>query len=119
MSELTLADLNVLLFRCDSEEQEDGGGCYNIPGWETLKYAGLQGSFRITHVCRPQILLDSVVAVVGSSGLMSVLADVRPNNDLGHPVCANLRQGDWLIDFVSNRLMNREGPLAQVRTLAS
>jgi len=89
MSKLTLADLNVLLFRCDSEEQEDGGGCYGIPGWETLKYAGLQG-------------------------LMSVLADIRPNNDLGHPVCANLRQGDWLIEYVSNRLVNREGPLAQV-----
>lgn len=89
MSKLTLADLNILLFRCDAEEQEDGGGCYGIPGWETLKYAGLQG-------------------------LMSVLADIRPNNDLGHPVCANLRQGDWLIDFVTNRLIHREGPLAQV-----
>ncbi|XP_054870288.1 glycogen debranching enzyme isoform X4 [Amphiprion ocellaris] len=89
MSKLTLADMNVLLFRCDTEEQEDGGGCYNIPGWESLKYAGLQG-------------------------LISVLADIRPNNDLGHPLCANLRQGDWLIDFVSNRLINREGPLAQV-----
>lgn len=43
MSKLTLADLNVLLFRCESEEQEDSGGCYSIPGWETLKYAGLQG----------------------------------------------------------------------------
>ncbi|KAM3604619.1 uncharacterized protein V6R79_013990 [Siganus canaliculatus] len=89
MSKLTLADLHVLLFRCNSEEQEDGGGCYSIPGWETLKYAGLQG-------------------------LMSVLADIRPNNDLGHPLCANLRQGDWLIDYVSNRLVSREGPLAQV-----
>uniref|UniRef100_A0A3Q3IKW1 Glycogen debranching enzyme n=1 Tax=Monopterus albus TaxID=43700 RepID=A0A3Q3IKW1_MONAL len=89
MSKLTLADLNILLFRCDSEEREDGGGCYNIPGWESLKYAGLQG-------------------------LMSVLADIRPNNDLGHPVCANLRQGDWMIDFVSNRLTHKEGPLAQV-----
>ncbi|KAF7653347.1 hypothetical protein LDENG_00084160 [Lucifuga dentata] len=89
MSKLTLADLNILLFRCDSEEQEDGGGCYNIPGWESLKYAGLQG-------------------------LMSVLADVRPSNDLGHPLCANLRQGDWLIDYVSNRLIQKEGPLAQV-----
>lgn len=52
MSQLTLADLNTLLFRCDSEEQEDGGGCYSIPGWETLKYAGLQGRsgacFRLT-----------------------------------------------------------------------
>lgn len=44
MSTLTLADLNTLLFRCDSEEREDGGGCYSIPGWETLKYAGLQGT---------------------------------------------------------------------------
>lgn len=50
-----------------------------------------------------------------SAGLISVLADIRPNNDLGHPVCANLRQGDWLIDFVSNRLKNREGTLGQVR----
>lgn len=46
---------------------------------------------------------------------MSVFADVRPNNDLGHPLCANLRDGDWLIDFVANRLMHREGPLAEVR----
>ncbi|CAN9502909.1 unnamed protein product [Ophioblennius macclurei] len=89
MSKLTLAEMNILLFRCDSEEQEDGGGCYSIPGWESLKYAGLQG-------------------------LISVLAHIRPNNDLGHPVCANLRQGDWLIDFVSNRLINKEGALKQV-----
>ncbi|MEQ2178670.1 hypothetical protein GOODEAATRI_016526 [Goodea atripinnis] len=81
--------MNILLFRCEAEEQEDGGGCYSIPGWESLKYAGLQG-------------------------LMSVFADIRPSNDLGHPLCANLREGDWLIDFVSNRLIHRDGPLAQV-----
>lgn len=47
-SKLTLADLNQVLYRCESEEQEDGGGCYNIPNWSSLKYAGLQGnSFRI------------------------------------------------------------------------
>lgn len=89
MSKLSLADMNVLLFRCDAEEQEDGGGCYGIPGWESLKYAGLQG-------------------------LISVMANIRPNNDLGHPVCANLRQGDWLLDFICSRLIRKEGPLAQV-----
>lgn len=46
MSKVTLADMNVLLFRCDAEEQEDGGGCYNIPSWMSLKYGGLQGTKR-------------------------------------------------------------------------
>lgn len=32
-----------------------------------------------------------------NSGIISLLADIRPNNDLGHPLCANLRQGNWLI----------------------
>lgn len=172
MSQLTLADLNILLFRCDSEEQEDGGGCYSIPGWETFKYAGLQGrmhscTYSRFTLCRHYIAMNamldkatwihllsplkwaaypSISAVradrrcnictavsasvaaehpvspplktqccLVSTGLISVFANVRPNNDLGHPVCANLRQGDWLIDYVSNRLLHREGPLAQVR----
>ncbi|XP_026882893.2 amylo-alpha-1, 6-glucosidase, 4-alpha-glucanotransferase a isoform X3 [Electrophorus electricus] len=89
IEKLTLADMNVLMFRCEAEEKEDGGGCYNIPGWTSLKYAGLQG-------------------------LMSVMSDIRPNNDLGHPFCDNLRQGDWMIDYVSNRLVSRGGVLGEV-----
>lgn len=42
-SKLTLAELNQVLYRCEAEEQEDGGGCYDIPNWSSLKYAGLQG----------------------------------------------------------------------------
>ncbi|KAM8930067.1 glycogen debranching enzyme isoform 1-T1 [Pelodytes ibericus] len=88
-SKLSLADLNQVLYRCDAEEQEDGGGCYNIPNWTPLKYAGLQG-------------------------LMSVMMDIRPKNDLGHPFCDNLRSGDWMIDYVSNRLVTRGGACAEV-----
>ncbi|XP_036410213.1 glycogen debranching enzyme isoform X2 [Megalops cyprinoides] len=89
MSRLTLADMNVLMFRCDPEEQEDGGGCYDIPSWEALKYGGLQG-------------------------FMSVMANIRPKNDLGHPFCNNLRQGDWMIDYVSDRLVACGGALGEV-----
>ncbi|XP_071756275.1 glycogen debranching enzyme-like [Centroberyx gerrardi] len=89
MSKLTLADMNMLLYRCDAEEKEDGGGCYDIPSWLPLKYGGLQG-------------------------LMSVMAEIRPKNDLGHPFCDNLREGDWMIDYVSNRLLATGGALGEV-----
>ncbi|KAI5624143.1 glycogen debranching enzyme isoform X2, partial [Silurus asotus] len=89
ISKLSLAELNVLLFRCNAEEQEDGGGCYTIPSWMSLKYAGLQG-------------------------FMSVLSDIRPKNDLGHPFCDNLRQGDWMLDYISSRLTNKDGALGEV-----
>lgn len=39
------------------------------------------------------------------SGLESVLCNIRVNNDLGHPVCSNLRDGNWLMDYTSDRLV--------------
>lgn len=72
LESMTLADMNVALYRCNEEEVEDGRpGCYNIPGFGSFVYCGLQG-------------------------IMSYLSDIRPNNDLGHPICGNLRDGDWL-----------------------
>ena len=38
-------------------------------------------------------------------GIISVLANVRQFNDLAHPLCRNLRDGDWLMDYVVTRLM--------------
>lgn len=73
-SKLNLIDLNRALFSCDQEERDlgYGGGAYNIPGYGSFVYCGLQG-------------------------VVSVLADVAPHNDLGHWICGNLRDGNWLI----------------------
>ena len=85
ISTMTLADMNVALFRCDAEEvQDERPGVYVLPDWGPLIYCGLQG-------------------------VVSLLASVRPDNDLGHPLCHNLRQGDWLANYLSQRLLQYEG----------
>ncbi|KAF2433282.1 glycogen debranching enzyme [Tothia fuscella] len=79
---LTLADLNFLLYRCEPEERQSSGGkdgVYVIPGSGPLVYAGLQGWW-------------------------SVLRDVVEKNDLGHPICQHLREGTWALDYCFGRL---------------
>nr|XP_039272598.1 glycogen debranching enzyme-like [Styela clava] len=86
LASLNLEDLNRVLFRCDEEEKSDGFGIgvYNFQGWDSLKYCGLVG-------------------------IMSVMAKIRAHNDLGHPVCKNLREGNWLMDYISSRLQKHGG----------
>ncbi|RLU17593.1 hypothetical protein DMN91_009829 [Ooceraea biroi] len=84
---MDFADLNVALYRCDQEEREDTSnkfGVYHVPGYGSLVYAGLQG-------------------------ILSVLADIRSENDLGNPLCDNLRKGNWMIDYTWQRLKENEG----------
>ncbi|XP_075970101.1 glycogen debranching enzyme isoform X2 [Anticarsia gemmatalis] len=89
LADLELADFNALLYRCDAEEREaGGGGVYDVPGHGPLVYAGLQG-------------------------VVSLLDEVTPSDDLGHPLCDNLRAGDWLVDYVWRRL-EREPRLGAV-----
>lgn len=80
VSHLTLPDMNYILFRCS---EEDEGKIYDVPGFGKLVYCGIQG-------------------------FMSVLDTVALNNDLGHPLCANLRNGFWVIDFICGRLKCEE-----------
>ena len=95
---LGLKDLNFILYRCDSEERDMSqgqDGVYSIPNYGALVYAGLQGWW-------------------------SVLRDVIRNNDLGHPICNHLRDGQWALDYIIGRLekLIREGCSALERPTA-
>lgn len=79
-SRLTLADMNYILFRC---AEEDEGNIYDVPEFGKLVYCGIQG-------------------------FISVFDTVVPNNDLGHPLCTNLRNGFWIIDYICGRLKRKE-----------
>ena len=73
LNSLTLCDFNYLLFRCEAEERVDSGqGTYEIPNFGKLPYCGLQG-------------------------IRQLIKRIQERNDLGHPFCANLRSGTWLI----------------------
>lgn len=74
VSKLDLIDLNRVLFTCDQEERDQGfgGSAYDIPNYGPVVYCGLQG-------------------------FISLLTEISPNNDLGHPLCNNLRQGNWMM----------------------
>lgn len=92
-SELSLIDLNFVLYRCEAEERDssDGqDGVYAIPNFGSLVYAGLQGWW-------------------------SVLENIIKYNQLGHPLCDHLRQGQWALDYIIGRLekvASKEGYVA-------
>lgn len=81
-AEVDLVDLNFFLYRCEAEELDssDGkDGVYDIPSHGKLVYAGLQGWW-------------------------SVLKNIIANNDLAHPLCQHLRNGQWALDYIVGRL---------------
>ena len=79
---INLIDLNFVLYRCEAEELDssDGkDGVYEIPGHGKLVYAGLQGFW-------------------------SVLQNIIKENNLAHPLCQHLRNGQWALDYIVGRL---------------
>ena len=74
VEKLDLTDMNRVLFTCDQEERDlgHGGAAYDIPDFGPIVYCGLQG-------------------------FVSLLTEISPKNDLGHPLCNNLRNGDWMM----------------------
>ncbi|KIK99350.1 glycoside hydrolase family 13 protein [Paxillus rubicundulus Ve08.2h10] len=82
---LDLVDLNVVLYRTDGEEHDATNGvinAYDVPGVGKLPYCGLEG-------------------------WMGLLRDVMRRNDLGHPLCENLRKGTWALDYTLLRLSSQ------------
>jgi glycogen debranching enzyme len=81
-ADLDLIDLNFVLYKCEPEERDasDGrDGVYDIPGYGKLVYAGLQGWW-------------------------SLLKNIIKENNLAHPLCQNLRDGQWALDYTIGRL---------------
>lgn len=81
IDELTLNDLNILLFRCAEEEMdEQQDSCeFIIPDYGPPKFFGLQD-------------------------FVNILRQLHMTNDLAHPLIDNLRRGDWIMNFIISRL---------------
>eukprot|EP00922_Rhytidocystis_sp_ex-Travisia-forbesii_P044877 GHVS01066912.1.p1 GENE.GHVS01066912.1~~GHVS01066912.1.p1 ORF type:complete len:1880 (+),score=289.48 GHVS01066912.1:287-5926(+) len=82
--DLDLSAVSFLLYSCENEENDLSHGTrsvYEIPGHGKLVYSGL----------------------VGSTSLLDMLR-ASPATALQHPLCDNLRGGDWLLEYLSDRL---------------
>eukprot|EP00922_Rhytidocystis_sp_ex-Travisia-forbesii_P065763 GHVS01097677.1.p1 GENE.GHVS01097677.1~~GHVS01097677.1.p1 ORF type:complete len:1823 (-),score=304.21 GHVS01097677.1:256-5724(-) len=81
-------DMNAaayLLYSCEKEEKDltrGSRGVYEIPGHGKLVYSGL----------------------VGVTSLLDQLRDDAPSKALQHPLCTNVRQGQWLLEYLCDRL---------------
>lgn len=78
VSKLNLNNSNPTIFRCDHGESDMGlgSGSYDVLNYGPFVYCGTQG-------------------------FVSVLTEIRPNNDLGHSICNDLRQSDLMTDYSS------------------
>ncbi|KHJ44242.1 hypothetical protein D918_05594 [Trichuris suis] len=89
---ISLPDYNRVLFRCENEQLRDeySVGAYGIAGIGKLTYCGLHNI--VYHLNKMRLL-----------------------NNIDHPLCEHLRQGDWLPDYITKRLSATQGA-AEVST---
>ncbi|KAM3178277.1 hypothetical protein ACTXT7_002917 [Hymenolepis weldensis] len=81
INDLSLADMNWLLYCRRSEENAPGIGRtpYYIPRYDDLIYCGLQG-------------------------IVTVMRHVAQYNDMGHSACGHLREGLWFLVYQYKRI---------------
>ena len=76
------SELNHLLFRCEQEEKDISRGKrgpYGLAKYGEFKYAGLQS---FVHLIR----------------------QLKVSGDMGDEFLDNIRQGDWMIDYIAKRI---------------
>lgn len=85
IDELSLTDMNTLLYRSESEEYDTtGSGSYYFEEYGTTFYAGIEGIVRALEDC------------------------AKTPKGMDHPLFKNLVSGDWLMNYVANRLTQCE-----------
>uniref|UniRef100_A0A1I7XD66 Glycogen debranching enzyme n=1 Tax=Heterorhabditis bacteriophora TaxID=37862 RepID=A0A1I7XD66_HETBA len=82
--------------------------------------------FKIRLSDKDQIAVNTIRGIISGRkdfenvylliGLIPVLNAIRVNNDLGHPLCTNLREGTWLPEFIVAR-MNKYSGLKRLSTV--
>lgn len=86
ISRFSLVDLNFLLYRCKNEENNE---LYLIPDYGVPVYAGLQG-------------IES---------LLIQMRALSTEQMLKHPLCLHLKKGNWLMFYISQRLIANQRTL--------
>ncbi|XP_026190855.1 glycogen debranching enzyme [Cyclospora cayetanensis] len=79
------AALNSLMFRCNQEETDASGGkrgVYDVPEYGPLVYCGL----------------------AGVAAAFDAVRMLLPRDQLQHPLCRNLVDGIWLLEYAADRL---------------
>ena len=83
IDKLNLIDLNYLLYKSEPEEHINRNcGLYDFPNYGKCFYAGIQGILTILKI-----------------------ASKSPEG-MNHPIYKNIRDGNWLIDYICSRLSN-------------
>jgi glycogen debranching enzyme len=89
-AELTLEQVNHILWRCSAEEKDitaNARDCYGVPSHRSFLFGGL-------------------------GGLVAEFKPLVRENTIGHPIFDNLRAGPWLLDYHCARVTSYPLPNA-------
>ena len=79
ISQVWFFEQNAMSQKINFNSFSGGDGAYNIPNYGPISYCGLQG-------------------------WMSILHNIVKNNDLSHPLCNQLRNEFWPVQYTISRL---------------